>query len=913
MMYAVSSMRWTVLAGACVIGACSQDAAPRHDDGASASPPAVEFVGCAAIAHDAHCALAAGAALDLWIDVDDARSWSLELGTREVDLAAVANVRAGGLALRLEPAALPTTLSLRARSADAPVFQLAIDRAPEYDWDREVTALLEQDDTTGAIARMQHALNEVAPSERGPVRSRLARAQTRVGDWPAAEAEFIAAIADNRHSGRISAAISDSTVLAFHYLNRSGDLTAAVRVLEQAPMPEPGDARSHMLMDSLRGFVARMAGDLGGAEHAYRAALDRALRLGDARQEAVARVGLAQIWAEMGDFARAADTLRHHPAADSTLTPCDRARALNTRAWIHLLALESGAALGDPMPDLDQASTLLQAHCDYLGADRSNVELNRALAWVQRGDSAAARQALQVAQALNAEPPAHQRAWMLEIEARIAVAEHDPARALLIYGELDRRAAAFVLPDAQWRAALGAAEALRALGDVDAAIAELVRADALLADYLRDLPALESRALFQARYESLPRQWVDALIERGRIDAAWQVARRYRNAPLRRVQRLARIGALSAEEQSHWRALISRYQQLRTELDAAAAEDWQLSAQQLERVRGERESSRQQLRALVEQTAALAAEPETLPDLPTPAPQELSLLYFPLRQGWVVFAFNQHGLRAQRLQQIDPKAAPDALGQQLLQPVADELRSASRLRLLTYGALRELDFHRLDWQGQVLGATHRVVYVADLAKPASVDTRAERALLVADPAGDLPAARQEVAGIAATLRRYQPDLDIERLQGHQASTRAIAAALTRATLFHYAGHTAQVDSDAHIGFALAGGQRLELGDILMLERAPRLAVLAACDSARSGLRTPAEALSLAHAFLVRGSLDVVAATRPVGDAESADLTAALYTLRAQGLPIDQALAEAQRDLLKTQPEGDWSAFRVYTR
>jgi cellulose synthase operon protein C len=912
MMRAVSLMRAMVLAAVWMVSACAPDA-PPPSEGASLSSPAVEFAGCATVAGDAHCTMAAGAALDLWIDVDDARGLSLELGTREVDLPAQASVRAGGLALHLEPAALPTTLRLRARTAAAPVFQLTIDRAPEYEWDREVSALLEDGDTVGAIARMQRALNEVAVSERGPVRSRLARAQTRVGDWSAAEAGFIAAIADNRESGRVSAAINDSTVLAFHYLNRSGDLSAAARVLEQAPLPAAGDARSHMQIDSLRGFVARIAGDLGGAEHDYRAALDRALRLGDARQEAVARVGLAQIWAEMGDFARAAETLRHHPAADSTLAPCDQARALNTRAWIHLLAHESGAALGDPMPDLEQASALLQTHCDYLGADRSNVELNRALAWVQRGDSVAARQALQAARALNAEAPAHQRAWMLEIEARIAVAEHNPARALLIYAELDRRAAALVLPDAQWRAALGAAEAQRALGDVDAAIAELVRADALLADYLRDLPALESRALFQARYESLPRQWVDALIERGSVDAAWQVARRYRNAPLRRVQRLARIGTLSSDEQSRWRALITRYQQLRTELDAAAAEDWQLSAQQLERVRGERESSRQQLRTLVEQTAAVGAEPETLPDLPVPAPDELSLLYFPLRQGWVVFAFNQHGLRAQRLQQIDPKAAPDALGRQLLQPVADELSSASRLRLLTYGALRELDFHRLDWQGQALGATHRVVYAADLATLAGVDTRSEHVLLVADPAGDLPAARHEVAGIAATLQRHQPHLDIERLQGRQASTRAIAAALTRATLFHYAGHTAQIGSDAHIGFALAEGQRLELGDILMLERAPRLAVLAACDSARSGLSTPAEALSLAHAFLVRGSLDVVAATRPVGDAESADLTAALYTLRAQGLPIDQALAEAQRDLLKTQPDGDWSAYRVYTR
>ncbi len=907
------ALRAAALLGALASAACAPDSPSQVDDSVSVVAPQVEFLGCAAVDRGAHCDLAVGAALDLWIDVDDARAWSLELGARELDLAALASARAGGLALRLQPAAIPTTLRLRARAADSPVFQLAIERVPKTAWDHEVSVLLEQGDTAGAIARMRVALDELAAAERGPVRSRLARALTRAGDWPAAEAEFIAAIAANGQVGRVSAAISDSTALAFHLLNRSGDLDAAVRVLAQAPMPASGDARSHMMINSLRGYVARLAGDLASAEREYRAALDRALRLGDARQEAVARVGLAQVWAEMGDFARAGDTLRNHPADDSPLSPCDRARALNTRAWIHLLARESGAALGDPMPDLDQAGALLQVDCAYLDADRSNVELNRALAWLQRGDSAAARLALQAARRLNAQPPAHQRAWMLEIEARIAVSEQDPARALVLYGELDRRAAAFVLPDAQWRAALGAAEAQRALGNIDAAITELTRADVLLTDYLHDLPALESRALFQARYESLPRQWVDALIERGQIEAAWQVARRYRNAPLRRVQRLARIGSLGAEDQARWRTLMTRYQRLRTQLDGAAAEDWQLSTHQLERVRSERERSRQELRALVDETAAIGAQSEVLPELRTPAPDELSLLYFPLRQGWVVFAFNQQGLRAQRLQQIDLLAPPEVLGRQLLQPVAEELSSASRLRLLTYGALRELDFHRLDWQGRALGATRRVVYAADLAMPAGEDVRAERVLLVADPVGDLPAARYEVAGIAATLQRHQPDLDIEHLQGRQASASAIVSGLALATLFHYAGHTAPVDSDAHIGFALAEGQRLELGDILMLERTPRLAVLAACDSARSGLRTPAEALSLAHAFLVRGSLDVVATTRPVDDAESAHLTAALYALHAQGLPIDQALAEAQLSLLQNRPTGDWSAFRVYTR
>ncbi len=900
------------LAGALLLSACGGDRAPTPA-AAPAKPLDLAFAGCAQLTRDGHCALAAEGSLDVWIAGDRPDALAITLGTRAIDAASEASPRDGGWAWRLRPAAVPTTLRVEQPGAES--FTLAIDPVPVWPWQEAAHHLVEAGRNDEAIDLLTEALATHPESERGFLLSRRARVHVRAGRWPRAEADFSAAIDAHARAGMISAQINDLTAVVFNVLNRHADLAAAANWLDRAPEPPRGDARGRILLATTRGFAARLAGELSAAEQFYRRALTLAARVGDASNEAAARVGLAQTLAEMGDFAHAADTLRATPeAALSTLLDCDRARLRNTRAWIELLAIEAGEPRGEPLPDLDAASDLLATHCAFLASDRANVELNRALAHVQRGDVTAARAALAAARALNAEPPPPQRAWMLEIEARIAMADGDPERALRAYRELDARSDALLMFDVQWRAALGAAEALHALGRVEDAIAELARGDRLLTDFVRDLPALDARALYLARYEALPRHWVEWLLEIDRVEDAWQVARRFRNEPLRRVQRLARIGALDAPAQARWRDLVSRYRRAREALDRDAVEDWQLSVAQLASARVARAQTREELRALVEQVAALGSDGDPPPPKLAAREGELSLLYFPLARGWVGFALDAQGLRARRIDDLDLAAAPLPLANTLLGPFREQLTRATRLRLMTYGPLRDLDFHRLDWDGQPLGARLSVVYAADLPPLAAIDARAEHVLLVADPGGDLPAARAEIAAIETRLREQAPAPAIERLQGEEAKAHAIVQALTRATLFHYAGHTADApDALARIGLALAGDQRLELGDILMLEQAPRLAVLAACDSARADTRASAETLSLAHAFLARGAEDVIATTRPIDDAASARLTAALHDGRASGMPIDQALSEAQRRLRADRPDADWSAFRVYTR
>jgi CHAT domain-containing protein len=194
------------------------------------------------------------------------------------------------------------------------------------------------------------------------------------------------------------------------------------------------------------------------------------------------------------------------------------------------------------------------------------------------------------------------------------------------------------------------------------------------------------------------------------------------------------------------------------------------------------------------------------------------------------------------------------------------------------------------------------------------DVPIAHALLVGDPGGDLPHARAEIARVGGSLQDREPAVAIERMVGDTVTASALHDALADTGLFHYAGHTIdRRGNDAPSGLALAGGRRFDLGDILTLERAPRVAVLSTCSGGAGSVDTAGETLSVAHAFLVRGSREVVATTRPVGDREAAVLIDALYRGWAVGRATDAALADAQRELASAIPDADWAAFRLYTR
>ena len=237
------------------------------------------------------------------------------------------------------------------------------------------------------------------------------------------------------------------------------------------------------------------------------------------------------------------------------------------------------------------------------------------------------------------------------------------------------------------------------------------------------------------------------------------------------------------------------------------------------------------------------------------------------------------------------------------------IREARRVRVLSYGALRDVDFHALPFEGAALLHLGPVEYPLDTGRRAPLGERgAPMALVVADPNGDLPAARREARGIADTLAK-QEGWTVKLLEG---VTRAgCRAELTQAASLHYAGTGVYAGREA--GSVLPPRRRSLLRSIHPRPHPrPFGVVLSSCESARTASDAPAEGLSLAQAFIAAGSDSVVAAVRPVRDDLGSKLSKIYHEKFIAGGRVDApaALREAQLAIENDDPLSDWPAFRV---
>ncbi|MBN6052405.1 CHAT domain-containing protein, partial [Nonomuraea sp. RK-328] len=165
-------------------------------------------------------------------------------------------------------------------------------------------------------------------------------------------------------------------------------------------------------------------------------------------------------------------------------------------------------------------------------------------------------------------------------------------------------------------------------------------------------------------------------------------------------------------------------------------------------------------------------------------------------------------------------------------------------------------------------------------------------LVVAGPG--LPGALGEAEAVARVH-------GVDALTGADAGAEAVLAGLDGARLAHLAAHGRL--HAAHPLFSslhLSDGP-LTLYDLERLRRAPRVVVLAACESGRSIVRAGDELLGLSATFLAHGARTVIASVVPVPDDETASPMVALHRLLSAGHSAATALAEAQREVSGDMP------------
>ncbi len=176
-----------------------------------------------------------------------------------------------------------------------------------------------------------------------------------------------------------------------------------------------------------------------------------------------------------------------------------------------------------------------------------------------------------------------------------------------------------------------------------------------------------------------------------------------------------------------------------------------------------------------------------------------------------------------------------------------------------------------------------------------------RALLVADPTGDLPEAAEEARHLARWLESH--GVSCTTLAGSAADLVRVLAELADGgyELFHYSGHAAVRERSGEAALVLAG-QPLDVRTIRSVcsSGAPPVVFLNACASA-------ARLSNLCAAFMTTGSQVAVGTQYRVSEQVARRFAERFYALLTEGAPAGEAVRDARR-LVSTGTDAAWAAF-----
>ncbi len=732
-------------------------------------------------------------------------------------------------------------------------------------------------------------------------------------------------LAAARRCGRLNQEVWEGSYLAW-LLRQRGEAAEARQVLDSLP----GEGLPVTVVHGVwmgRSRSRQNVGDLRGALEAVERTLEDSRRLGLNGKVIAAGQRHATLLQLLGRSEEAGaefdGLLRLAEQADVEVDPCDEGLLNTNLSWSYLLAREAGGTTPDPLEPLAAGLRILEEKCAWRRDVVANARLNATLAHLQEGRLAEAKTALDEAlAALEAEPEIHPPRfvfWAVDLEGRAARLAGDLARAEELYRGLSEAGEAAASPDASWRAAVGLARTLEEAGRPAEALEAYARAEEVIEGWSLRVPVHEGRTLFLAQREEATRRHLEVLLAEGRADEAVAVARRAISRVPRSLSAAARRRGLGSEV-AGWEGQLG---EVLAERDAFEGQVWSLYR---ELSGAEFDAA---LAALAERRRSILRRLDELADTlggdapaPPPEPGERIVVLHPLREGWMGAVMGADGVVvwgsvAGGSALVGEEGLGDEVAASLLAVLAPGFEGVDRFRIVAHAAATGADLGIVPVAGRPLLARGPVVHSLDLPAATTPAPRGEGpVVLIGDPGGDLPAARTEVDQVSRRLRERRPSWRQERLVGRVATGPAMRQLLPRAPLAHYAGHAVFAGPGGwQSALPLARPTMLTVGDVLTLPAVPVRVVLSGCESggSASGAGGVAAVMGMAQAFLVAGTLEVVAAVRPVDDRTAATLVVRLYRELLPGEGLAAALGRAQLALVSERPEEDWAAFRAFVR
>jgi tetratricopeptide (TPR) repeat protein len=275
------------------------------------------------------------------------------------------------------------------------------------------------------------------------------------------------------------------------------------------------------------------------------------------------------------------------------------------------------------------------------------------------------------------------------------------------------------------------------------------------------------------------------------------------------------------------------------------------------------------------------------------------------------------------------ETAGDRLFKLLVEPAARWIEPGARVIIVPDGGLHRLNFETLPVNG-----TGRHYWIEDveiqiapalalIGARSSPPPTARSLLLIGDPtprAPEFPALSYASAEMTNVSRHFAADR-VSAYQHERASPGAYRGARpARFTMIHFTAHaTANTDSPLDSAIILSGpeGQfKLYARDVTEVPLDAELVTVSACRSAGERAYSGEGLVGFAWAFLRAGTRRVVAGLWDVDDRSTAELMDHFYDGLAEGAPPARALRDAKRVLLgrggALAKPYYWAPFQIFT-
>lgn len=738
------------------------------------------------------------------------------------------------------------------------LLQLAV--TMRWPWQTELGTLTNQK----AIERLNTLIPSLQDGERGRALSALAVRLTAVGDWRKACATLAESATLAEQLGRYSESRHRWLVCAYqaseHYdfeLARTSIMRASDSRWADLGLV---DVEREAFVAYAWSFFHTKLGQYARAAAAYEQTIAWSQR-GAAELGERSAVGLAHLAAEKGRYAEAVSRLVDVLAGPlAKASPCFQATVLHNLGRQELNAhwsqLGSDPWLVRAEEHLREATALVGGPCPTADAsEKAWIQLELGfVAWHHR-DLATARRLWTRAGAEDGD--GYYWAWRTILDAELALAEGDSAKAMREFANLARFGEATLRLPMQWRASEGLARVHVAQDEWELAIENFRHAEQILTESERDISVENGLLGFTSGKLKSAQGLVAALMHQGRVREAFDVARLARRRTLAAADSQDGVSERLDEQTARAEYVTSRDALARSVQRSHVAPLTEATA--IEQQIGEQRAAHQVALERLLNLRRAQRTSSTPPVLRSPDLDEVLLLWFPTGDAWHGFAQSHTELAS--VTTIDPRGA------EWLAPLTSLARPSQRVTVLGFGKLQDEAVHLLPFEGAPLYERFDVTYGLDLNPRQPRRHDATHVLLAADAQGDLPLATAEAKRLEQLYAQHR--VAVSSLVGARLGAPAFRHALESATLLHFAGHGHLAGTEGWDSWlALADETRFTAGDILALPRVPQVVVLNACEAAASRDLTKGPGLGLAHAWILAGTDTVIAPTQVISDRDS---------------------------------------------